>query len=160
VLVDGADAAHAGEAARSRLRRRIGFSFPGGPMIPGLPLWENVTYGLVPAGASVAARRDAAAELLCRVGLAAKLKALPEELSTGERNRAAIARALAGKPEALLVDEPLANLDADAARHVADALATAHRGGATLVVASHAADAFPSATSVLRMESGRVTHAG
>jgi len=160
VLIDGADAAELGEGARSRVRRRLGFAFPGGPMIPGLPLWENVTYGLVPRGVAPAARRDAAAELLRRVGLAAKLRAAPEELSTGEMNRAAVARALAGRPDALLVDEPLANLDAASARLVVEALTQAHRAGTTIVAASHAADAFPSAGRICRMDAGRVTGAG
>jgi putative ABC transport system ATP-binding protein len=156
VLVDGTDSADLGESALSRVRRRVGFAFAGGPMIPRLPLWENVTYGLVPRGASAPTRRDAALELLGRVGLAAKLRALPEELSTGEMSRAAVARALAGSPEALLVDEPLANLDAASARLVVDALTAAHRGGTTIVAASHAPDAFPSADSICRMEAGRV----
>jgi putative ABC transport system ATP-binding protein len=156
VLVDGADASQLGEAARSRLRRRLGFAFPGGPMIQRLPLWENVTCRLVPLGVPPAARREEAADLLGRVGLAGKLRALPEELSTGELNRAAFARALAGRPQALLVDEPLANLDAASARLVTEALTAAHRGGTTVVAASHAADAFPSATAVLRMEAGHV----
>lgn len=160
VFVDGADAAHLGEAARSRLRRRLGFAFPGGPMIPRLPLWENVTYALVPLGESAGARRDVALEHLGRVGLAAKLRALPEELSTGELNRAALARALAASPVALIVDEPLANLDASSARLVVEALTAAQRSGVTIVAASHDAGAFPSATAVVRLEAGRVVAGG
>jgi putative ABC transport system ATP-binding protein len=155
VLVDGADVAALTEAARSRLRRRFGFAFPGGPMIPALPLWENVTLGLVPGGVGVAARRRIAAEFLDRVGLASKLRARPEELSTGELNRATLARALAGTPEAIFADEPLASLDAAAQRLVDAALSEAHRGGATLLVASHVAEPFAFATASCRLEGGR-----
>jgi putative ABC transport system ATP-binding protein len=155
VLVDGADVASLPESARSRLRRRIGFAFPGGPMIPRLPLWENVTLGLVPLGTGVAERREIARGILARLGMENRLRAPAEELSTGETQRAALARALAGKPEALLVDEPLSNLDRESARLVVEALAAFHRAGGTAVVASHATEPFPFATATVRLEAGR-----
>jgi ABC-type lipoprotein export system ATPase subunit len=155
VLVDGVDAAGLSESARSRLRGRLGFAFQGGPMIPTLPLWENVTLALVPRGQGVDARRRLARDVLDRVGLAAKLRASPEELSTGELNRATLARALVARPEGLLVDEPLGNLDASARRLVVDALGEALRGGATIVVASHDRDAFPYATATCELRDGR-----
>jgi putative ABC transport system ATP-binding protein len=155
VLIDGTDAAAAGEAARSRLRRRVGFAFTGGPMIPSLPLWENVTVGLVPLGIGAPARRATAMEVLERLGLGAKLRAVPEELSTGELGRASLARAMASRPEAILADEPLANLDDAAQSSVVEALAALHRCGTTLVVATHAVRAFPFATASCRLGRGR-----
>jgi putative ABC transport system ATP-binding protein len=155
ILVEGLDPATLPEAARSRLRRRFGFAFPGGPMLPRLPLWENVTYGLLPLGHGVAARRAAAREALDRVGLGGKSRAAAEELSTGELHRAALARALAGRPEAILADEPLASLDPAAAGLVVEALAAFHRGGGTVVAATHATAPFPFATGTLRLEGGR-----
>jgi putative ABC transport system ATP-binding protein len=155
VFVDGADVAGLSEAARSRLRRRLGFAFPGGPMIPRLPLWENVTWGLVPRGVGVAARREIAREVLGSVGLEGKLRTAAEELSTGELQRASLARALAGRPDALVVDEPLAGLDAAAVRLVVGELEGFHRRGGTVVAASHAVDAFPFATASCRLEAGR-----
>lgn len=160
VLVDGADASAIPESARARLRRRLGFAFPGGPMLPRLPLWENLTLGLVPRGAGVPERREAARAALARLGLEGKLRARAEELSTGELQRAALARALCGRPDAILADEPLANLDADAARLVVAALAEFQRAGGTVVAASHSADAFPAATATCRLESGRRADAG
>jgi putative ABC transport system ATP-binding protein len=155
VLFDGADPAGLGEAARSRLRRRIGFAFPGGPMVPGLPLWENVTLGLVPLGVGAGARREAAREALARVGLEGKLRAASEELSTGETQRAALARALAGRPEALLADEPFANLDPAARALVVGALAGFLRQGGTVVAATHVEEPLPFPTSSIRLEAGR-----
>lgn len=155
VLVDGADVAALSESARARVRRRIGFAFPGGPMIPRLPLWENVTLGLVPMGTGVAERREIARGFLARLGMEGRLRAPAEELSTGETQRAALARALAGRPEALLVDEPLSNLDPASAALVVEALSAFHRAGGTAVVASHAVDPFPFADARIRLESGR-----
>jgi ABC-type lipoprotein export system ATPase subunit len=155
VAVDGVDPAGLSEAARSKLRRRFGFAFPGGQMIPTLPLWENVTLGLVPVGRGVAERRRTAQEALDRVGLSAKLRAAPEELSTGELNRAGLARALAAAPEILLVDEPLANLDPATRGLIVEVLGAEGRRGATVLVASHLVDQFPAAGEVVRLEGGR-----
>jgi putative ABC transport system ATP-binding protein len=155
VLVDGADPSAMAESARARLRRRFGYAFPAGPMLPRIPLWENVTLGLVPRGAGAAERREAARAVLARLGLGPRLRAPAEELSTGEHQRANLARALVGRPDAILADEPLANLDAGSARLVVEALAEFHRGGGTVVAATHAPDAFPTATGACRLEAGR-----
>lgn len=155
VLVEGTDPAAAGESVRSKLRRTLGFAFTGGPMIPSLPLWENVTAGLVPLGAGVAARRARASEVLGALGLGAKLRAAPEELSTGELGRASLARAMATRPAAILADEPTASLDDATQATVVEVLGELHRGGTTLVIATHAARAFPFATATCRLDRGR-----
>ncbi|MFO0932974.1 MAG: ATP-binding cassette domain-containing protein [Planctomycetota bacterium] len=89
VSVDG-PLATASEAERSRVRRRVGFSFQGAPQVRRLPVWENVTLALVPAGVGAAARRARALEVLGRVGLASVVDERPERLSGGEpwRSRA------------------------------------------------------------------------
>lgn len=125
-------------------------------MLPRLPLWENVTLGLVPLGRGVAERRRAAEEALGRLGLGERLRAAPETLSTGEMQRAALARALLGAPAALLVDEPLSNLDEAAARLVLEALEGFHRGGGTVVCATHGTAPFGSATGRVGLSGGRV----
>jgi putative ABC transport system ATP-binding protein len=156
VLVDGRDASDASEAERSRIRRRIGFAFQAAPMLRGLPLWENVTYGLVPRGETAVRRREIARGLLERVGLPSKETAPPEELSGGERQRAGLARALCGAPDAILADEPTSNLDRASAAAILALLTEFHRGGGTVVVASHDPEALAPATSKLALEAGRV----
>jgi putative ABC transport system ATP-binding protein len=156
VLVDGRDLADASEAERSRLRRRLGFAFQSAPMLRGLPLWENVTYGLVARGEGASRRRAIGTDLLARVGLGAKTGALPEELSGGERQRAALARALAGAPDALLVDEPTSGLDRASAAVVLDLVAAFHAAGGTVVVASHDPEALERAGDRVVLDRGRV----
>lgn len=156
VLFEGTDLADASQAERSRLRRRMGFAFQGAPMLRGLPLWENVTYGLVPRGESRSGRRALAERFFERVGLASKATSLPEELSAGERQRAGLARALAGGAEVLFADEPTSNLDRATADAILALLAEFHRGGGTVVAASHDPALGAAATRTLRLAAGRV----
>jgi len=156
VLVDGAEVATASQAERSRMRRRLGFAFQSAPMLRGLPLWDNLTYGLVPRGESARQRRELGASMLERVGLATKLSVPPEELSGGERQRAGLARALAGAPDALIVDEPTSNLDRASADVILALVADFHARGGTVVLASHDPAALAPATMLLALEAGRV----
>ena len=119
VLFDGSDIGSASESERSRVRRRLGIVFQQAHMIRGLPLWENVTYPLIPRGVRAPERRKIAAELLARVGIGGREGSSPEELSGGERQRVGIARALAADPEVLLADEPTSDLDRETGEAVA-----------------------------------------
>jgi putative ABC transport system ATP-binding protein len=159
VAFDGRDVGDASEAERSRLRGRMGFAFQTAPMLRGLPLWENVTYGLVPRGESTSRRRTLADEFLARVGIAAKASGVPEELSAGERQRAGLARALAGAPDVIFADEPTSNLDRASADVVMAVLAEFRAGGGTVVVASHDPAALAPATDGVVLAAGRVTGA-
>jgi putative ABC transport system ATP-binding protein len=156
VLFDGRDVGRAGEAERSRVRQRLGIVFQHSPLVRGLPLWENVTYPLVPRGVPARERRRLAATLLARVGIAGRDTARPEELSGGERQRVGVARALAAEPEALLADEPTSNLDRETAAAVLALLREFHAAGGTVVAATHDPAVQALATGVCRLRHGRL----
>lgn len=156
VVVGGRDLADAAEAERSRVRRRFGFAFQGAPMLRGLPLWENVTYGLVPLGVPAGERRARGRALLDRVGLGSREDASPEDLSGGERQRAGLARAFAGEPEVLFVDEPTASLDRASADAILAQVGAFHAAGGTVVMATHDPEALAQARDLVELDSGRV----
>jgi putative ABC transport system ATP-binding protein len=140
----------------ARLRRRMGFVFQDFALIPGLPVWENITYPLIPCGVARAERYRLARELLERFGVADKLTARPRELSGGEQQRVAVARALAGQPELIMADEPTSNLDEEAGRAVIALLQQAHAEGKTVVASSHDPRLVALATRVYELQAGRL----
>jgi putative ABC transport system ATP-binding protein len=137
VLWHGQPLASLDSAARTQVRRRgIAYVFQGSNLLPNFSAYENVAF----AEAGAEAGHDPAS-LLEMVGLAAKLDALPSELSGGEAQRVAIARALAQRPELLLCDEPTGQLDLDTGSRVLDLIdALRAEFGFALVVATHDAD--------------------
>jgi putative ABC transport system ATP-binding protein len=150
------DVGGAREPVRAGVRRRIGLVFQSSPMIRGLPLWENVTYPLVPRGLPTRERRRLAGALLDRVGIRGRDDARPEELSLGERQRVGVARALACDPEAILADEPTSNLDRESASLVVKLLREFHAGGRTVIAATHDPAIESLATTTLHLRHGRV----
>jgi putative ABC transport system ATP-binding protein len=88
------------------------------------------------------------------------MAAPPEELSGGEQQRVAVARALAGRPEILLADEPTSNLDRRSARELIDVFRELHDEGLTLVIATHDAELLALATRVVELEHGRLVGPG
>ena len=135
----------------------VGFVFQQFHLVPYLNVIENVlaaTLGLGPKGTSGAEER--AHELIGRFGLADRATHRPSQLSTGERQRAALARALLNRPQVLLADEPTGNLDAASAAVVLDELRSfASAGGAVLLV-THEAEAAARADECLNMDRGQL----
>ncbi|MDX1961932.1 MAG: ABC transporter ATP-binding protein [Pirellulales bacterium] len=110
VLVDQTDITKLGEAVRDRFRAsKIGYVFQTFNLLPAFSALENVLLGMT--FSSKGADRARAEELLARVGLGHRLQHKPGQLSVGERQRVAVARALANRPKLLLADEPTANVD-------------------------------------------------
>jgi len=140
----------------ARVRGKIGFVFQNFSLLPRLPVWENVTYPLVPRGIPAATRFDIARELLKRLGLASKMENCPEQLSGGEQQRVAVARALAAEPQMILADEPTSNLDETAASDLADIFREIHAKGVTLILSTHSSQFLNLATTVFEMHEGKL----
>jgi cell division transport system ATP-binding protein len=122
----------------TRLRRRMGIVFQDFRLLNHLTTFENVALPLRAQGKEEASYRSEVVELLRWVGLGERMHVLPPVLSGGEKQRAAIARALIREPRLLLCDEPTGNLDADAAATVADLLLELHADRQTiLLVVTH-----------------------
>jgi putative ABC transport system ATP-binding protein len=137
VTLDGADMTALSEAKRDRLRaEKLGYIFQTFNLLQGYTVLENVVLGMSfgPRGADHAHAR----EMLERVGLGHRLQHFPRQLSTGQQQRVAVARALANRPKLVLADEPTGNLDR---KHAREALAlireVCREQGAALLLVSH-----------------------
>jgi putative ABC transport system ATP-binding protein len=141
----------------SRIRNRsIGFVFQSFHLIPQLTVAENVETPLLYEGGPPVDWRPRALRALDRVGLAARADHRPGELSGGEAQRAAIARALVTEPRLLLADEPTGNLDTATGEEIADLLDELHDRGRTVVLVTHNEALARRAGRVVRLRDGRV----
>jgi putative ABC transport system ATP-binding protein len=161
VVVQGQDLSSFDEAQMANLRRRaIGIVFQSFNLIPSLSALENT---LLPtffdADTPAAGRRQRAIDLLAQVGLAARMHHRPSELSGGEQQRVAMARALVNAPAILLADEPTGNLDLETGAAVLELLLEMSRAYATtLVVVTHDRDIAAKADTIIEMKDGRIQH--
>jgi putative ABC transport system ATP-binding protein len=158
VIIDGADIAHMHDDARTLTRRaKLGFVFQAFHVLPHLSVLQNVTLPLVLLGEMPEAREQRARELLAEVGLDVREDSMPRELSGGELQRVAVARALVHRPALVLADEPTGNLDPDTATVVLDLLAREIRGRrAAGVLVTHSEAAAATADRVLRLDHGKL----
>lgn len=156
VLVDGVDAATLDDDALTRLRReRIGFVFQFFNLLPTLTVAENVALPLLLAGRTSRDAAGRAATLVGRVGLSHRAGHFPQQLSGGETQRAAIARAVVHEPALLVADEPTGNLDSDNGARVLELLAEINGDlGVTILLATHATETSAIARRVVRMRDG------
>jgi len=119
------------------LRRRVGVVFQDFRLLAGRTLWENVAFALRVTGAPHRQIHRLVPELLRSVGLYHKAESLPGEVSAGEQQRAAIARALVNSPVILLADEPTGNLDAQTGWEIMKLLTEINSSGTTVICATH-----------------------
>lgn len=137
VWVDGQDVAaiHAREVPA--LRRRIGMVFQDFRLLPDRTIEENVAFALRVIGVHGKELRGRTFDALERVGLADKGKMRPNQVSGGEQQRAAVARAIVNRPALLIADEPTGNLDPETSREITRLLEQINETGTTVVVATH-----------------------
>jgi putative ABC transport system ATP-binding protein len=158
VVVEGNDFAALDDERRTLIRRaKLGFVFQSFHILPHLTVAQNVELPLVLVGRSPEERTQRAQELLAAVGLGDRGLSMPRELSGGELQRVAVARALVHRPALVLADEPTGNLDPDTAQTVLALLAheiRARSGGGVLV--THSEAAARSADRMLMLDHGRL----
>ncbi len=156
IRLDGVEITTLPENRMARFRRqKIGYIFQAFHLIPTLTALENVAAPLELNGDPEARRR--AADLLAAVGLQDRLGHYPVQLSGGEQQRVAVARAFACRPPILLADEPTGNLDSASGRHVIDLLLGLNRDhGSTLVLVTHDPDLAAHAERIVSLRDGRI----
>lgn len=158
ITVGGTSVTSLNDAGRSRLRlKAFGFVFQDGQLVPELPANENVALPLMLAGAS---RRSAIREAnswLTKVGLESERKRRPGEMSGGQAQRVAVARALASSPSVVFADEPTGALDQATGHEIMQILTTTARmGGATLVVVTHDPNVAAWCDRLIEIRDGRI----
>lgn len=159
VTLAGQETTGLSEAARTRFRREhIGIIFQRFHLLPALTAQQNVAMPLLERGVGKRDRHARAAELLETVGLGDRLEHRPAELSGGEQQRVAVARALTAEPSLLIADEPTGELDSAAGATVLDLLEEVADTRA-VVVASHDEAVLQRADRVIRLRDGRVQDA-
>lgn len=156
ITLAGTDLTALDEDGRARLRaRRVGFVFQSFHLVPALTAVENVMLPLELAGSRSAGK--AALDSLASVGLAARARHYPRQLSGGEQQRVALARAFVTQPAVLFADEPTGNLDAATGERISELLFALNAAvGTTLVLVTHEATLAARCGRLLRMAAGRL----
>ena len=144
------------DAASDLRNRRIGFVFQSFHLLPRLTVLENVLLPQRYTATPDASAEERAKKLLTRIGLGERMGHLPGELSGGQLQRAAIARALLNQPALLLADEPTGNLDSKSAQDVLALLAELHGQGQTMVLVTHDPNIAPKAQRTIHLKDGQV----
>ncbi len=157
LTLDGRDLAAMGDDELTRVRReRVGFVFQFFNLLPTLTLGDNIALPSLLGGMKAGEADRRARAMAERVGIEHRLGHYPQQVSGGEMQRAAIARALAHEPALLVADEPTGNLDSDNGARVLALLGELNREmKVTILLATHAADVAAAAGRVIRMKDGR-----
>ena len=161
IVLEGRALASLPDDALTLLRRdRIGFVFQFFNLLPTLTLGDNIALPCLLGGMAVAEAEGRAARLAARVGIGHRLKHYPQEVSGGEMQRAALARALVHEPALLVADEPTGNLDSENGARVLALLAELNQEmGITILLATHASEVASAAGRIMRMRDGKFIQA-
>jgi len=157
IWVEGENIATASDKRLVAHRRgRIGFVFQSFNLLPYRTALENVEVPLMISGLARSERRERARQLLERVGLGARTDHRPSQLSGGEQQRVAVARALANEPSILLADEPTGNLDSATGTEVMHLLRDLNQGGLTLIIVTHDTAVAAYANRIVHLRDGKI----
>ncbi len=159
-ILDGENVPDLDDDKLSRIRgSKIGFVFQSFNLIPALTAEENVELPLMYRGIPRKQRREAAREALEQVGLLNRANHRPCEMSGGQQQRTAIARAIAARPSIILADEPCGNLDSRSGRVICEILEALHLCGKTIVMITHDENAAKRAERLIRIADGKIAKA-
>jgi putative ABC transport system ATP-binding protein len=157
LTIDGVDVLALSENEQTRFRlNTLGYVFQDYALVPDLSARENVMVPLLMRGMSWDEARFNADGAIDAVGLEGKYQNLPAQLSGGEQQRIAIARAIAGKPKIIFADEPTANLDSVSGASIVKLLGELHTSGQTIVMVTHEEEYAQSCDRIISMEDGRI----
>lgn len=154
-ILHGNDVSKMDDDALAEVRNKeIGFVFQQFNLMPRLTAIENVGVPLIYAGISRKEREERAAEMLKRVGLSDRARHKPNELSGGQCQRVAVARALINNPAIILADEPTGNLDSRTSEEIMEMFGQIHQSGNTVVLVTHEEDIAEHARRIVRLKDG------
>lgn len=157
VVVDSQDVTKLNASEVPYLRRKLGIVFQDFKLLPQKNLWENLAFALRVIGAQPRDIRRRIGDALAMVGLTHRCDAFPHQMSGGEQQRAAIARALVNHPTVLIADEPTGNLDPDTSWEIMQLLDQINVRGATVLVATHDSNIVDRMKKrVIQLEQGRI----
>ena len=157
VVLDGQDLARIPRRQVPKMRRKIGIVFQDFKLLPRKSVWENVAFALEVTGTPRRKIRPAVDRVLALVGLTAQARQLPGQLSGGEQQRTAIARALVHDPRLIIADEPTGNLDPLISWEILQLLLRINELGVTILMATHNADVVTALRKrVVALEEGRI----
>ncbi len=157
ILIDGRDLARLSDDDRTEYRASsMGFVFQAFNLLPVLTAAENVEIPLLLVGEPPRRARGRAREMLDAVGLGARADHRPDQLSGGEQQRVAVARALVHRPAVVWADEPTGNLDSESTGAVMDLLVRLNREGQTIVFVTHNPQVAELAARTIRVRDGRI----
>lgn len=158
IIINNEDITTLNESARTNFRlNTLGYVFQDYALVPDLSAEENVLLPLMMRGVRMDDAKLLARQAIDSVGLPGKYKNLPSELSGGEQQRIAIARAVAGKPKILFADEPTANLDSISSKQIIDLLKSLNQDFAqTIVMVTHEPEYGQMADRIINMADGKI----